>query len=153
MIMVRNNLTGEFECCYWTQLISRAFLHLNLSDNKGHPGVDWELTDWWTKQVPTHKKTHSRTVNQVSYLLIKLTKTFRKPIETFKTRLDQISQGCTVDCVSNQSLVCFLFTCPSQLPYFEKEIMPKLAWQWAVNPGLWIEHVVCSELQLLINCK
>ena len=45
MIMVRNTLSDEFECCYQTQLISIMSLHLNPFEAWGQPGTDWELMD------------------------------------------------------------------------------------------------------------
>ena len=45
MIMVRNSIMGEFECCYQIWLISRVSLHLNQPEAWDQPGANWGLTD------------------------------------------------------------------------------------------------------------
>ena len=79
MVTVRNALTGKFECHYRMQLLSMTSLQLNATEAKGQTGADQKLMDGLVDIVNTYsKRTHCRTVNWVSYLLIKLIKAFIK---------------------------------------------------------------------------
>ena len=56
MVTVRNALMGEFKCHYRMWLFSMTSLWLNWSLARSQPGADQKLMDYWTKLVPTQKK-------------------------------------------------------------------------------------------------